>query len=139
MTRYLVVANQTLAGEHLRARIRERIAAGPCAFHVLVPATAPSDHPWTEGEVHAVAEERLRRALDWIREAGAEATGEIGDPRPMEAVRDALRSGSFDGVMLSTLPPGVSRWLRQDLPHRVQRTFGIPVDHIVAAPEPAQR
>jgi hypothetical protein len=37
--RYLVVANQTLGGEELWAAIRERVAAGDCHFHLLVPAT----------------------------------------------------------------------------------------------------
>jgi hypothetical protein len=39
MRRYLVVANQTLGGEELWAAIRERITAGDCHFHLLVPAT----------------------------------------------------------------------------------------------------
>jgi hypothetical protein len=39
LRRYLVVANQTLGGEQLLARVRERMRAGPCHFHVLVPAT----------------------------------------------------------------------------------------------------
>ena len=42
MRRYLVVANQTLGGEELIAAIQERMAAGPCHFHLLVPAT-PAD------------------------------------------------------------------------------------------------
>ncbi|HEX6677759.1 MAG TPA: hypothetical protein VF486_22410 [Actinomycetes bacterium] len=42
MRRYLVVANQTLGGEELVGVIRERIAAGPSHFHLLVPAT-PAD------------------------------------------------------------------------------------------------
>jgi hypothetical protein len=37
--RYLVVANQTLGGEELWAAIRERVAAGDCHFHLVVPAT----------------------------------------------------------------------------------------------------
>ena len=36
--RYLVVANQTLGGEPLMNEIRNRIAAGPSSFYVLVPA-----------------------------------------------------------------------------------------------------
>jgi hypothetical protein len=40
--RYLVVANQTLGGEELVGVIRERMAAGPSHFHLLVPAT-PAD------------------------------------------------------------------------------------------------
>jgi hypothetical protein len=36
---YLVVANQTLGGDQLLEQLRERMEAGPCHFHVLVPAT----------------------------------------------------------------------------------------------------
>ena len=42
MRRCLVVANQTLGGDELLACVRERMRAGPCHFHVLVPAT-PAD------------------------------------------------------------------------------------------------
>jgi hypothetical protein len=41
--RYLVVANQTLGGEQLLGAIRDHMAAGPCHFHLLVPATAAGD------------------------------------------------------------------------------------------------
>ena len=39
MRRYLVVANRTLGGGHLLAKVRECLAAGPSEFHVLVPAS----------------------------------------------------------------------------------------------------
>ena len=42
MRRCLVVANQTLGGDELLAQIRQRTDAGPCRFHLLVPAT-PAD------------------------------------------------------------------------------------------------
>jgi hypothetical protein len=47
--RYLVVANQTLGGDQLLEQLRERMEAGPCHFHVLVPAT-PVDQDPTKGE-----------------------------------------------------------------------------------------
>jgi hypothetical protein len=56
--------------------------------------------------------------------------GEVGDASPMLAVRDCLMTGNYAGVILSTLPPGASRWLKQDLPHRLERTFGVPVLHL---------
>ena len=37
MTRYLVVANQTIGGDELMDEIRRRIASGPSSFYVLVP------------------------------------------------------------------------------------------------------
>lgn len=136
MRRYLVVANQTLAGEHLAEKVRGCLAAGPARFHILVPATQPHDHAvWTEGEARAIAQGRLERAIDRFRALGAEAEGEVGDERLLQAIRDTVHDREFDEIILSTLPPGLSRWLRQDLPHRVERTFDVPVTHIIGEPE----
>lgn len=138
MHSYLVVANQTLGGEHLIAKVREFLDAGPCRFHVVVPATPPAElgATWTEGEAVAVASGRLERALARFRELGADANGEVGDKNPILAIEDALRNERFDEVILSTLPPGISRWLKLDLPARVASHFGLPVTHIVGEPEP---
>ena len=35
----------------------------------------------------------------------------------MKAIEKALAERRFDEIILSTLPPGVSRWLAWDLPH----------------------
>ncbi len=43
----------------------------------------------------------------------------------------------FDEIILSTLPPGMSRWLKMDLPHRVEAVYGLPVTHIIGQPSPA--
>ncbi|MGI8685870.1 MAG: hypothetical protein ACR2MO_12440 [Acidimicrobiales bacterium] len=48
-----------------------------------------------------------------------------------------LERPPFDEILLFTHPPGVSRWLHQDLPHRAQRQFAIPVTHVVAEPASA--
>jgi hypothetical protein len=134
---YLVVANQTLGGEHLIAKVRECMGVGPCRFHVVVPATPPAEHvTWTEGEARAIAENRLERSLARFRDLGADADGEVGDANPILAIEDALRNEQFDEVILSTLPSGVSRWLRLDLPTRVANHFGLPVTHVIADPEP---
>ena len=132
MRRYLVVANQTLASEPLVAAIRELNRAGPCAFHLVVPITPPRDHVWTEGEARAVAAERLEAAVERLSALGVEADGEVGDVSPMLAIEDAIREGGpFEAIVLSTLPPGMSRWLKLDLPHRVESAFGLRVTHVV--------
>jgi hypothetical protein len=137
MRRYLVVANQTLGGEHLAKTVGACQSAGPARFHIVVPATVPQDHAvWTEGEAKALATRRLDAAVERFRELGAEVDGEVGDERPLQAIADALQERQFDEIILSTLPPGVSRWLRQDLPHRVERQFDLPVRHVIGAPEP---
>lgn len=140
MRRYLVVANLTLGGEHLDARVRACLESGPCSFHILVPA-CPVPGTWTSSDATDVlqARERLDQALGRFRELGAEADGEIGDARPVDAIRDVLAHRTFDEIILSTLPPGASRWLGMDLISRVERSVDLPVTHIVADPEPALR
>ncbi|MFN2591167.1 MAG: hypothetical protein ABR518_10430 [Actinomycetota bacterium] len=135
MARYLVVANQTLGGDHLAAKVQECLAAGPSSFHVVVPATAPTDHMWTEAEAQGVARARLDQALERFRSLGAEVDGEVGDGNPILAIEDAMRDGEYDEIILSTLRPGLSRWLKLDLPDRVKARFSVRVTHVIGEPE----
>jgi hypothetical protein len=135
MRRYLVVANQTLGGEPLLRAIRSCRAAGPSSFHVLVPATPVTEHgTWTEGKARAVANDRLEHMLGLLRSEGAAASGEVGDANPLFAIDDALRNHEIDEIIISTLPPGISRWLHQDLVHKVIKRFDRPVAHVVTTP-----
>ncbi len=133
MRRYLVVANQTLLGGPLLARVQQCLAAGPCQFHLVVPAShALGRAVWTEGRDRTAAAERLREGLERFRALGADVVGEVGDAHPVDAIRDVmLHAPQFDEIILSTLPPGVSRWLRQDLPHRIERAFELPMSLVV--------
>lgn len=138
MRSYLIVANRTLTGPHLISEALTRVSMGPSRFHVCVPST-PSGAAyatWTEGRAHALATQRLEQVLEGLQEAGVEATGEIGDESPMLAVGDALRRGAYDEIIVSTLPPGLSRWLKLDLPHRLERMYHLPVTHVMAVPQP---
>ena len=58
----------------------------------------------------------------------------VGDPDPLAAVGDALRAAEFDELVVSTLPRGVSRWLRMSLPHRLRRMTDLPVLHVTGHP-----
>ena len=134
MRRYLVVANQTLASHHLLEHLRHCHAAGPSWFFVLVPATPiPIQVVPGDGDAALLARRRLEAALARFRGEGVSAVGAVGDPSPLRAVTDALRQESFDEIVLSTLPPGTSRWLVEDLPSRLGRATGLSVTHLVAA------
>jgi hypothetical protein len=142
MPTYLIVANQTMGGAELIDHVRSVMAEGPCDFHLVVPATPPREHltwkehlTWTEGEAKTIAAHRLEEGLDRIRAMGAEATGEVGDASPILAVDDALRHREVDGVIVTTLPVGVSRWLKLSLPDRIERKHHVPVTHIVVQPK----
>lgn len=135
MRRYLVVSNQTLTSEVLVEKVRSCLAEGPSQFHLVVPATHADHGSWSEGHDRAAAAERLASTLDRLREAGAAVEGEVGDHRPLYAIDDAMAGRPpFDEILLFTLPPGVSRWLHQDLVHRLRRRVAVPVTHLVAEP-----
>jgi hypothetical protein len=132
MRRHLVVGSQTLRSARLLRELRARQADGSCEFHVVVPAANPHVHAfWTEGEARAVAQERLDTALDHFRSEGVDATGSVGDANPADAVADLLLHEEFDSVIVSTLPPGLSRWIHQDLPRRIERRVPLPVSHVI--------
>jgi GABA permease len=156
MSRILVVANQTLSGTALLRTIRDRMDRGPCEFTLLVPATPHAQRestiemlgrslgtalPPPDSSQRVVeadydhARSRLDFALDQLRQLGAAADGTVGDPSPLKAIEDTLNRRQCDEIILSTLPSAVSRWLAQDLPHKVKRKFKIPVT-VVTAPKP---
>jgi hypothetical protein len=141
MRRYLIVAHKTLGGDHLLDHVRSLRAEGPCRFLLLVPQEHPTDHPWTEGEVAATARRKLQEGLDRFHDEGIIADGEIGDANPVYAVGAVIRregDTAFDGIVVSTLPAPVSKWLHLDVPHRLRREHPhIPIVHLEAAPEPA--
>src|SRR5258708_40326598 len=136
MRNYLVVANQTLGGEHLTDILKQRLAQGAAHFHLVVPATRVREN-WThtEGEAHAAADRRLGEAIEQLAALGLDLDGEVGVTNPLDAIADALALGTYDEIILSTLPPGPSLWLRQDLPHRVSAMFDVPLVHVVAGRE----
>lgn len=136
MRSYLVVANETLLDDALLEAVRAKKAAGDSRFHLLVPASHPKGQ-WTEGSIRAVAEERLQEGIRHFRGNGIEVTGEVGDSNPVHAVGDVVIREPFDEVIISTLPPGPSHWLRQDAPTRIRRVLGIPVTHVSRARTPA--
>jgi hypothetical protein len=47
------------------------------------------------------------------------------------AIQDAVNLNSFDEIIISTLPLGISRWLKLDLISKA-RALGLPVTHIEA-------
>lgn len=135
MKHYLVVANRTLGGDHLLDELRRRVAQEPCRIHVVVPANLSEGWTRTEQEARALARQRLKDAVERFSALGVDVDGHVGDERPLDAIRDALRETPCDEIILSTLPRGVSRWLGMDLVARADRTFAVPVTHVEATAE----
>lgn len=148
MRKILVVANQTATNQHLLDAIKGRAAKEECSFTLLVPSVPAKSSTMTgmlsasvnipqssggdEGEEYRVAQHRLDSAIESFRQAGIRVDGNVGDPDPIKAIGAYLRYREFDEIIVSTLPRGISRWLHQDLPHKIERKFHLPVAVITA-------
>ena len=131
----LVVAHQTAANDALLDAVRHRAQQGPARFHLIVPRRPHGMHkvvdPIEAGEREAqlVLDEALPKLS---RAAGSAVTGSIADPEPLMAIHDAVNLGQYDEIIISTLPLGISRWLKLDLVSKA-RGLGLPVTHVAAS------
>jgi hypothetical protein len=117
MTKILVVANRTAATPALLDEIRDRRQAGPCEFTLLIP----------DVDDRKAADWTLESALPLLsRRAGGEVKGLVGGGDAFASVEEAVRDGDFDAIIVSTLPRKTSKWLRRDLPRRIEG-LGLPV------------
>jgi hypothetical protein len=142
MSKYLVVTHQTALSPALQRKVKTLVAEDPAAeFAVLVPEAPGMTHTW-EGETVGEAKERAEAAKTLLEEtAGARVLRTAtGAQEPLQAIADELRMHpGYDILVICTLPPGISRWLKLDLLHRAERKFGLRVIHVVAdAPSPAR-
>lgn len=132
--RVLVVAHRTAATPALLDAVRERAAAGPVTFTLLVPSTPHGLHRIVDPEDadRNEAEAVLELALPLLEEAaGRPVHGMIGVAEPLSAVQDAVNMKGFDEIIVSTLPKRVSRWLKMDLPSKLTG-LGLPVTTVTA-------
>ena len=143
MRRILVVAHQTLTGQHLLEEVGRRMKGGDCQVHVVVPVKHPMGS-FSEATCHAAAQKVLDEGLERIREldrtGACDVTGEVGDPNPVYAAEVVRNRGEqIDEIIVSTLAGGVSRWIRGDVPKRMQKAFpGVLVTHLLGEGEPAR-
>lgn len=135
MARYLVVAHRTAKSPVLAQKLIEIRNQDPEArFVLLVPAVIPGGWVYEENEI----QERARKEAEAAK-AALEAQGiaieeaKPGDVSPILALEEELMAhpGEYQAIVLATLPPGLSRWLRLDVHSQAER-FGLPVIHVIA-------
>jgi hypothetical protein len=131
--RILVIANETVEGAPLLERIRELSSGENARVLVVTPAlNSPLRHLASdEDAARAAARERLDRSLATLRENGVEASGQVGDGDPLQAIEDALRTFGADEVVISTHPEGRSNWLERGVVENARRRFAVPIHHVV--------
>jgi hypothetical protein len=125
----LVIANETVIGQDLLDKIRERAARGDASFLIISPQSDPT------GGSHPEAERRLKRALGELRSRGIDAHGQVAHPDPYSAALEAMRDERVDEIIVSTFGPERSGWLRRDLVERLRNETGVPVEHVIGQSE----
>src|SRR5919199_2728738 len=128
MATYLLVAHQTAQSPELLDAARQlQQEDASAAFVLLVPRTPVGNLlVWEEGETAEVAERHAAGARARLQEHGMTVLeAKTGDQDPVTAIGDELRKGGrrYAAIVLSTLPPGASRWLNMDVISRSRRTF----------------
>jgi GABA permease len=138
MRRYLVVAHQTLASRDLLEAMKAKAGQEDTVFYLVVPIYhGEPGLTWTEGHDRAMAQRRLDEAQLRLTAEGLSVAGEVGSDSPVDSVEEVLRREgpeTFAGIIVSTLPRNVSKWLKLDVPSRIQRKTALPVDHVAGHP-----
>lgn len=133
----LVVANETLAGEELRERIRAAANGSLVEVDVLAPVLTSRTHLAVTDidEELREARSRLERSLAWARAQGFIARGEVGDPSPTTAIEDELRDFGADEVIVVTSSRDLTGWQERVELERLREELDVPIAHVVMEAE----
>jgi hypothetical protein len=106
-------------------------------FVIVIPATPLNLLQQFEGtakSARALAAKRAQSTRRHLESLGIRVRStRIGNWDPYAAIEEELLNKKYEAIVLSTLPPGVSRWLRMDLPSRVSRRHPeISLIHVVS-------
>lgn len=137
MGRYLLVAHQTAERKELVDAALDLAAQDSRSrFTLLVPATPVANLlTWEEGETKEVARLRAKSAAALLQSHGLNVVGvRVGDADPVRAVGDEFVDGrEYESIVISTLPAGISRWIKMDVISRLRRSYPhVRVIHVVA-------
>jgi hypothetical protein len=128
--RLLVIVPDSLqAGEEIDEIRRAANGAGT-ELRIVVPAVEATAFRHTMGDIDEPkreAEERLRESLDSLRGSGIEASGEVGDPDPIQAAQDALLKEPADEVLIFEREAQQARWFEEGMFEKAQAAIEPPL------------
>src|SRR5690606_29837867 len=73
------------------------------------------------------ADRMLEHSLRMLREAGAEAQGEVVEDHPLDALTEAVERHKADEVIVLTAPHLVEEFFHRDWATRARHKVGVPV------------
>jgi hypothetical protein len=132
--RVLAIVADGLNGSEPIEEIRRAGNGAGAEIRVVVPAVEATSFRHALGDVDEPkreAEARLRDSLDALGRAGVEASGEVGDPDPVQAAQDALLKAPADEVLIFEHEAQQARWFEEGLFERAQEALEPPLRMIV--------
>ena len=134
--RVLVLANRTVEGPELMSRIGKLTRDHEELELLVVSPSIPGSRlqliASDTDQARHDAEARLGRSLAALEASGIRASGVTGDEDPVQAAIDSLHGFAADEVLVSTLPPGRSKWLERGVVDALRDRLTIPVSHVAA-------
>jgi hypothetical protein len=128
--RVLAVVTDDLSGPESIEEIRREAGADDVELRVVVPAVEANPFRHTLGDIdepREQAQERLDAVLRHLRESGIDASGEVGDPDPVQAAQDALLKEPADEVVIFEHAGSESRWFEDGLFDRARESLEPPL------------
>jgi len=132
--RVIAIVTDELHGPEPLEQMQVNANGDGVEVRVIVPAVEASPFRHTMGDIDEPkkqAEERLKRNLEMLREGGAEVSGEVGDPDPIQAAQDALLKGPADEILIFEHPEGEAEWYEKGLYERAQESLEPPLRLII--------
>jgi hypothetical protein len=131
--RLLVVITTEVADAALRDLVHSR-AGDDAEMLVVAPASEISRLGWLTN-----ADDDARGEAASLAEKTAEATptenveASVGDPDPLKAIEDALRTFPADEIIVVTRPDDEAGWLEEGAGETAQSRFRLPVTRVTIA------
>jgi nucleotide-binding universal stress UspA family protein len=128
----LVVATAPVDPGQLREAVRGRSGAD-AEIRIVAPASDVSPLQWLANDEDSAREEAAAVATEAEGSVAPEAARtetEVGDPDPVQAIEDALRTFAADEVLVVTHRDEEAGWLEEGSAEAARERFGVPVTRL---------
>jgi len=135
----LAIVTEDLEGPEPIEQIRRYVDGDGVELRVVVPAIEATPFRHTLGDVDEPrhdAEQRLERCLRALERSGIVASGEVGDPDPVQSAQDALLKAPADEVLIFEHEQAQARWFENGLLERAQEGIEPPLHMVVLHSDP---
>ena len=129
--RVLVVTTAPLAEAVVHDRVRAHLGEDDAELKIVVPAAKMTPLQWLASDEARARDQAERTAEESVGAVeGDVVETEVGDPDPVQAIEDALRTFAAEEVVLVTEAGEEASWLEEDAGAQAKERFGVPITHL---------